>query len=264
MSYSTSTESPSPTLSPLDRHGQIEVDVFCSGCFYNLHGQVVTVDPRLNIPVCQCPECGKFHPAGTGVTASSVWMRRLASILLFSWVMIVGGATFVFSLGTFLLGIASVESFTYGQSISISPHQYRYVQHLYSWKNAGDADKNINGIGTMLSISTGSLVVGFLAGVLCVTLLWHWQRPRYLWTLIVPLLPAGMLALIYHGLPNYDGIRLACVLHVLSQTGIQCVGILVGILIGRKVSRAIIRMVIPPKPRQALAFLWTVDHLPPG
>ncbi len=190
-------------------------------------------------------------------------MRRLASILLFLWVAVVTVATFGFCIGAFSLSLASVEAFTFGESVPYGTHQWRYVQHLTSWEESGNYDKNTNGFATMLSISTGSLVLGFIAGVLCVTLIWHWQRPRYLWVMIIPLAPALMLGIIYHNIPNYDGIRIDSMLHVLSQTGIQSLGILSGVIFGRKVSRAIVKAIIPPKPRQALAFLWRVDNLEP-
>src|SRR5580700_5130530 len=79
-----------PTSSPpMARHGQLEVDAFCAGCGYNLHGQVVSLDERLGFPICRCPECGRYHPAGAGVTANSVWLRRYAAVLLVCWVIFV-------------------------------------------------------------------------------------------------------------------------------------------------------------------------------
>ena len=67
------------------RAGQIEVDAFCGGCHYNLHGQPVTVDERLGLPVCRCPECGRWAAAGVATGAGSVWVRRLGTVLLFNW-----------------------------------------------------------------------------------------------------------------------------------------------------------------------------------
>ena len=101
---------------------------------------------------------------------------------------------------------------------------------------------NINGIATMMWISAGSLVLGFILGTLCVTLLWHWQRSRYLWAMIVPAAAPGRPG---HDLPHraeYEGIRMDCIEHALCQTVIQCAGIFLGVLLGRKLSRAIVRM----------------------
>jgi hypothetical protein len=244
---------------PMDRHSQIEVDVFCANCFYNLHGQIVTIDPQLNIPICKCPECGRYHPAGTSTTSSSVWMRRLASILLLMWVWFIGAATFAFSGIFFAFAVSSIEAYRLNQSIPISTNKWHYRAVLYPWQAPGNPDENINGITTMLWLCAGSLVTGFVVGMLCVTLLWHWPRQRYLATALLPLIPAGLLAMIYHSMPECFDIYNQCIARILSQTAIQTTGILLGILTGRTVSRTIISMIIPPKPRQSLAFLWMVD-----
>ena len=70
---------PAPTGSPLQRHQQLHVDAFCTGCGYNLHGQPVTRDERTGIFLCRCPECGQYHAAGLGVTAASAWAAQVQS-----------------------------------------------------------------------------------------------------------------------------------------------------------------------------------------
>jgi hypothetical protein len=256
---------PPPDLPPLERHGQIEVDAFCIGCFYNLHGQVVTIDPRLGFPICRCPECGRFQPAGAGVTSSRVWLRRFASILLFAWVVIIGLLTFGFSAIMLGFDASAIGLFAVGESIPIASHQWRYQIHLTPWNVPTTPD--YSGLSTMLYISAGSITTGFIAAALCVTLLWHWKRPRYLWTIILPLLPVLILAVIFHESPEYEGIRIQCMQRVLCQAGIQSVGILIGVFLGRMLARGVVRMFIPPRPRQFLAFLWLVDGKnppPPG
>src|SRR6185369_4270298 len=74
---------------PAERPVQLETDAFCVECGYNLHGQPVTRDQRLNLLVARCPECGQHHPAGLGVTATKLWLQRFASLLLFAWILIV-------------------------------------------------------------------------------------------------------------------------------------------------------------------------------
>jgi hypothetical protein len=190
-------------------------------------------------------------------------MRRVASILLFIWVFIVGVGAFGISFACFGLSAASVEEFTYNDSIPVGINRWKAIERMHPWENQGNYDANINGLSTMLWISAGSLVLGFIAGTLCVTLLWHWQRPRYLWAMVLPLVPVAGLAMIYHTVPDYGEIQMQCMMHVISQAAIQSVGILLGVMVGRKISRTIVRMIIPPKPRQTLAFLWTVDGLKP-
>ena len=253
----------SPVVSPVEQYGQIEVDIFCTNCFYNLHGQVVTIDPHLKFPVCRCPECGKFHPAGSGITSSNIWLRRFTSMLLLAWVGIVlcGGLAFAAVLAAF--SNASIQAFAWGTPLQISPHVWGYRMHLNSWQAPTNFDKNVNGFSIMMYISGGSLITAFVAGVLCVTLLWHWKKARYVWALTLPVLPAVILVILYDSLPYYDDIRAACTLHVLVQTAFQCGGLAVGLLLGRKISRMIVLTIVPPKPRQTLAFLWMVDGKKP-
>jgi hypothetical protein len=235
----------------------LEIDTFCTGCHYNLHGQVVTIDERLGFPICRCPECGKFHPAGTGITASTLWVRRLATILLFTWATMVLAGFVAIAVAFCPLQVASSEAFTYGQSLPTAQNKWHYIFLMHPWQAQGTPETN--GLATMLSISAGSLFSGFIAGTLCVTLLWHWPRWRYLWMLLLPAIPVTILVMVYRQIPEYVIIRLDCIEHLLSQAGIQSLGILLGVLLGRKVSRFLIRAIIPPKPRQALAFLWSVD-----
>jgi hypothetical protein len=262
-SQSTGGQSISENDAPLrnlDRHSQIEIDVFCTHCFYNLHGQVVRIDPRLGFPICQCPECGRFHPAGTGVSASSLWLRRFASFLLMSWIALVGVGTVALAVICFAFSTASVESFTNFESYHVN-NKWLYRMTLRDWRHPSTPETS--GLSTMMYISAGSLITGIVIGMLCVTLLWHWKKPRYLWAMLLPMLSMGVLAMIYNAQPTYDLIFKSCIRHVASQTGIQAIGVVIGILIGRHVSRTIVRMVIPPKPRQALAFLWLVDGKAP-
>jgi hypothetical protein len=253
-------ESSTP-LPPLERHGQIEVDAFCIGCFYNLHGQVVSIDPRLGFPICRCPECGRYQPAGNGVTSASVWLRRFASILLALWIFI-NGLIVVGFWGIFMgFSSASVGMYAVGESIPTIANQWRFQYHLLPW-NVPTSWEN-SGFSSMVYLSTGSLFSGFVLGTLCVTLLWHWPRMRYLWMIVVPLLPVAILQMFFHSLSEYQGIVRQCMERVLFQTGVQCIGIVLGVLLGRMLSRGIVRMVIPPRPRQFLAFLWLVDGKQP-
>lgn len=281
----------------------IEVDTFCMGCHYNLHGQVVSIDERLGFPVCRCPECGKFHPAGTGVTASAIWVRRFATLLLFVWIAIVLAA--VIGIGGIAAGldIASVGVYTEyfdatpdGQPVEFVPSsaavpgggvagyvsgggapggganfikgthtiapQVRSFAKLRPWyvdpKNNYDS-----GPVAMVLLSAGSLVLGFIAAMACVSFLWHWPRRRYGWALIIAIVPAGLSMIPFGTADEFQFARLDCLLHVLSQASLQMLGMLAGILLGRPLARQIARTIIPPKPRQALAFLWSVDGKKP-
>src|SRR3954464_13465182 len=104
---------PLPKLPPVRQHMRLEVDTFCVECGYNLHGQTVNRDERLGIFVCRCPECGRFHPAGVGVTATNVWLRRLATVLLAFWVLVVLFGLFWVVMGMGAVQVSFVEDMTY-------------------------------------------------------------------------------------------------------------------------------------------------------
>src|SRR3954453_15877769 len=106
---------PLPPLKTAERHVRLETDTFCVGCGYNLHSQEVTRDQRLGIFICRCPECGRFHPAGTGITASRPWISRLATAMLVFWVLIVLFAIFWIVMGLGAAEVAHVEQFTYSR-----------------------------------------------------------------------------------------------------------------------------------------------------
>jgi hypothetical protein len=97
----TETADPTTVAAPtlLSRHVQLETDHFCD-CGYNLHGQLVTRDERLKFMIVRCPECGRFHPAGHGVAARSLWLGRFATSMLALW--LVGLVVFFLGMG-FLL-----------------------------------------------------------------------------------------------------------------------------------------------------------------
>ena len=97
-----------PQRPPLQRFLLVEADQFCP-CGYNLHGQRVTFDERLDIPVVRCPECGKWHPAGHGSTAMRPWLARLATVLLAVWCL--------FNLGFTLAVLMTLFGVTMGRTV---------------------------------------------------------------------------------------------------------------------------------------------------
>ena len=87
---------------PLQRHLVIQADQFCA-CGYNLHGQTVERDERLDLPLVRCPECGRWHPAGHGSTALRPWLARLATLGLALWMLLM--AAYAVASGGVLIGM---------------------------------------------------------------------------------------------------------------------------------------------------------------
>ena len=275
---------------PMLRSSRLETDVFCGGCGYNLHGQDVWPDERLDILVCRCPECGRHHPAGVGTSASSVWLKRLGTILLIVWVIVVISAAgaLTFALGALQAGY--VGTFTYdqlmtadGRAVEFSPvgnsGSYGYVdretgkpiamvgpfesrlslrpQDAYIPSNGNEAP----GWSVAAALLFGSLVLGVIVGMLLATALWHWPRWRYAFGCVLPLLACSVLTFIFIKADQYQPVRRWAIERCIMIMAIQCVGVLIGTRVGRPLSRAVARMVVPPKPRMLLAFLWTADGL---
>jgi hypothetical protein len=104
---------------------------------------------------------------------------------------------------------------------------------------------------------------GLVAGILLVVFLWHWKRRRYYWTLLLPLLAGAYVMLFVLMEDYYLLIRSWALSRTAYYTALQCAGLCLGILIGRPIARTLSRMFIPPKARQHLAFLWSVDGKQP-
>jgi hypothetical protein len=111
----------------------------------------------------------------------------------------------------------------------------------------------------MVFFSAGSLALGGGIGLLSVTLMWHWPRWRYYFCLLLPIVPAVLVTIPFFFNNQYMLLHTQCIERIAFQAAVGCAGLLLGVKFGRSVSRTFIRIVIPPKPRQALAFLWQVD-----
>jgi len=77
------------------------------------------------------------------------------------------------------------------------------------------------------------------------------------------MIAAGFVIMSYVTDDSYYHIYSWCVKRALIQMAIQCTGLFLGILVGRSLARAFVRTIIPPKPRQLLAFLWRIDGKTP-
>jgi hypothetical protein len=107
--------------------------------------------------------------------------------------------------------------------------------------------------------AVGSVTLGCLAATLCVTLLWHWPRRRYAWCLLLPFVAGSFLSVVYGVVDQYQLDRGQAIGRAALMGAVQALGVLVGTRVGRPIARAVVSVVVPPKPRQALVFLWQVD-----
>jgi hypothetical protein len=259
-----------PVIPPLQRHLQLETDFFCHQCGYNLHGQIVTRDERLDMLVCRCPECGRFHPAGLGVSATRPWLARAGVGLIVGWVMFV---LIFLALGGFFLGVlgfAHMNVYTvrdYPEDMSNVNYNDIPRIPLSEWKPRGNQspyayryDPGNTPWITMVSIS---VVIAVVLGVFCAGTMWHVSPSRLYLVLALPILAALVTYLLWWGNENIDRIVGWSILRLGAYALAGVIAMAVGLVIGRPVLRFLLRWIVSPKLRQHVHFLWTCDGKTP-
>jgi hypothetical protein len=281
-------------LPPLQRYQHLEVDTFCTGCGYNLHGQPVTRDMNLGIFVCRCPECGQHHPAGVGVTAASVWMSRAATALLALWVLIVLNAFFWICIALGAITVSHIEMVTTTKMIAPDGREVDYAEIPTaptaggggaSWtpvyKGTTQPAPEHRNIRTLDKVSGQDLrwrariftfnvilaaATALVSGALMVVFLWHWRRARYALVLLLPfVIAAGVAALFYANDMDdeYERLRGWILSRSMGYAALEAASLAIGMLLGRPAARGLLRMFVPPRPRQHFAFLWRIDGKTP-
>lgn len=274
---------------PLARHQVIESDQFCP-CSYNLHGQRVERDERLEFEVVRCPECGRWHPAGLGSTAMRPWLGRLAVLLLAVWALVlIGSAAAV--MGT-ILGFHFSLPMMDAVYVTIETSSGRPVGWNYG-ADAGttayiylDTKEVASGTGIMnTAVPSGHplaqfeehhfwrqetweyvvvwsipLLIAFIAGIVQTVVLWHLPRlSQFIVPIALTALPYGVMVLIAFTNDDFTYMRPTMLTQGAILFGATLTSWSLGILIGRPIGRGLTRLLIPPRPRQVLAFLWHAD-----
>lgn len=248
--------------------GHVQTDTFCESCGYNLHTQAVVRDQRLGLLVCRCPECGRFSAAGRATSASRVWLNRFDTGLLIAWILFLLA---LFSLCSLFLGLVAYghvmqdvrfESFQRpvpnrpGQSYPMMRYTLRDAQlsgieNDIEWQRREQLERAL-----LVGITA---LLGLLAGGLFSVLLWHVKGWRRALALLPAFVGCGWSAVVWSNDPMTVWVRD----WGLRRMGLvclgECVAIVVGVYLGRPVARGLLHILLSPKLRQHLAFLWTVD-----
>ena len=273
-----------PPLKPAERFAQLEVDAFCVDCGYNLHSQPVTRDERLGIFIARCPECGKFHPAGVGITAAGSWSQRSTTALLVLWVLFLMFAIFwiMMAMGTVVATHAELLSYRKPVAPDGRPAHWKGLsdgaviavyddngQAVNNWREKRTTQVQTLGpwqwnerrwiLRTRLTLLALAAGVGLFTGMLLAIFLWHWPKKRYLWVILLPL-AAGLGSVVIYSLdPDYDEVVGWMTMLALGYAAFEGVFLVIGVKLGRPLARLLLSMFIPPRPRQHFAFLWRVD-----
>lgn len=266
----------------------VETDRFCDGCGYNLRTQSVRRDVRTKLLLCRCPECGCFQATRDQATAGRVWLQRLGTLLLFGWIMVVLGAGF--GLGAAQVGLTLIpleELTTYRQVALSNPASTQPSSSTTTTFQSGSTVTVIS--GQRLAISSGgrtttwrrqvresfehytafvvlvrglSFALGFMLAMLAAVVFHHWRRWGYLVPVTAVSVAAGILVWYIWG-TDHAHLREWANPHIINQGLAHFAGGLTGILLGRPFARLIVTLVLPPRIRQVLAFLWLADGKQP-
>lgn len=270
---------------PLEKHARIEADLFCANCGYNLHTQPVRRDERLGILVVRCTECGRFQPAGVASNAARVWLSRLAAIILALWIIGVTGFAIGAGFGMAGLQVAHVELLTTGgwfapdgtraypswdpttrKRIWVSRDDVNLgIVGEPLWRRTLQPDREIvdhKAIAALIFslMMLAPLIFGGVMGVL----MWHVPRGRYWLLWAIPVVAGAIVVAVFHVDEAERGGNTPLVAAVVGGAIVeQILMIALGTRLGRPVARFLASLFVPPRPRQALAFLWTCDGRPP-
>ncbi len=266
---------------------RVETDRFCDACGYNLRTQPVRRDARTDLLLCRCPECGRVHPARDTATAGHVWLKRLGSLLLFVWILVVLWAGVGLFAGQVGMIFVLLEELTTYRSVAVSTPSTQPASTITRVGPDGS---------TVMTISAGSVTIsgpgptptwrrgvrehrehdrafillvrgisfglGFLLAMMAGVCLYHWRRWGYLLLVILFSIGPAVIAW-YVWFQDWPYLREWSEPHIAAQAAAHFAGGLAGILLGRPVGRLIITLALPPRVRQGLAFLWLVDGKPP-
>lgn len=240
--------------------GHIQTDTFCEGCGYNLHTQAVMRDQRLGILVCRCPECGRFAPAGLATTATRVWLNRLILLLLVFWMLFILA---LFALCTTFLGMVAyghvMNNVKFAQvGMTNAPRRSLYVYAIDTPKPA-DKEAVEREFYEGIVMAALAAALGGLTGGLFSVVLWHLKSGRRALAWLPPLLGCGVASVIWVNEPMAVMIWRWGLYWIVGYFFMESAAIAVGLLLGRPIARGLLRILLPPNPRQHLAFLWMID-----
>lgn len=247
--------------------GQVQTDTFCHSCGYNLHTRPVTRDERLGILICQCPECGRYSAAGQTTTAARAWLNRLATILLTGWVFFL---LILFGLCSLFLGIVAYghtmemvgfRQYTTSPYRGVPTNRYGYYRLRYEIRQIppGDVDGQTRHEWTQAWLTFFAVLLGLITGVLFASFLWHLREWSKSLAFLPPLVSCAVVAILWIGNPMTEDIRGWGVMQIGESFLIELIAVGVGLALGRRIARGIVRVLVPPKARQHLAFLWITD-----
>lgn len=232
---------------------QVETDRFCAGCGYNLHQQPVRREPKTQLLLCQCPECGMFEPVTRDTTVARLWMTwaiRLGLVLCVAAILFIGWIATVLLYAMIYEYVRMHFQFQWSQLRSMTPRS------LEGWM-----------IWQQWFLLIGGAVTGWVLINLATVLLPHWRRWGYALLMAVAVGLAGLVA--YLDLSDLcdrygGGAHWPFILQLmLTMAAVEVAAGLAAVWFGRPFVRLAVRLLVPGRMRAALAYLWHVDGRTP-
>lgn len=247
--------------------GHMQTDTFCEDCGYNLNTQAVMRDERLGVLVCRCPECGRFAAAGKSTAARQVWLNRFGVALLAAWglFLLLAFALLAMFQGIMANGHAR-DGVEWDQQQMYAPMPpttmplRRYIPPTYKLRDppatAEEARQRQTEDGF---VRAGAAFFGCLTGAFAAVFMWHLKRWWRLVAFVPPLVGVGFAMLGWANSPMMRFVRGYGYARMQEILLLECLGVALGLWLGRPFARGLLTILIPPKPRQHLAFLWWTD-----
>ena len=234
--------------------GTIETDRFCEVCGYNLRTQSVRREPTTAVLMTRCPECGRFHPAGDATSATRQWLQRFAGLALPMWMLFLIALILAIGLAEFGIFVGVIDELTRSQR---GARVYRLVVRT----NMRDYEL------FMGFVLTGCAALGYLTVFIASVCCSHWGRYwYYVLAVTLPGLVAAICAWFCFEELSRHGLETWAMGYAFLFMGVEMAAGLIGALTGRALGRSAVRVLVPPRWRGPLAFLWIVDgkELPVG
>jgi hypothetical protein len=274
------------------RGSQLQVDHFCPRCNCNLHGQPVFPHEKFGFTVCACPGCGRLNPAALGFTQTWPAINRFSRVFfgIWGWVWVMAAI--------FLVGWTIGLQYSFLQDFTDSVYQTRDGRPVVEDYNGmsinvtwhledGPLTKITDVIARKVILTPQqylnrqppaampryfwqanipwleySAVVCSLSGLFIAVACCH-LRNKVLRLIPLPFIVALFTYVLWINLEIGGGTnKLWVIEHLFAMAAFQTMILGLTLNFGRPLARLVVKLILPPVPRQRLAFLWFCDRMP--
>lgn len=224
--------------------GRIECDRFCDECGFNMRTAPVARDDRTGLLLARCSECGRVHHAAAATTAGRVWLQRLGTLALFLWMAAILGATFMLGVVETAMHAVTLEELT----------QYSPAGRI--------VDEDFEQYPAFMAVVLGvSALAGFVMVSLYACAAHHWRKICY--AAIAVLIPMVPMTIAWRAW-TWDAPHLEAWAwrYLLMHAMVQVSAGILGAIFGRAILRLLATVLLPPRTRTLLGFLWLADGKP--